>query len=452
MGTLFGTDGVRGIANRDLTAELAYRLGRAGAHVLKGANPRPRVVIGKDTRLSGDMLEAALVAGICSLGADVDLLGVVSTPGVAYLTRYLGADAGVVISASHNPAEYNGIKFFSRDGYKLPDEVEESMETLAVREPDSLPRPTGACLGRTRRAEAAVEGYLDFLAGSVEGDLRGVKVVVDCAHGAACRIAPAVLSRLGAEVVVINAAPDGTNINLGCGSTHPEGLQEAVLREGAHAGLAHDGDADRVIAVDEKGRVVDGDQIMAICGLEMIRTGRLAENTLVATVMSNLGLELAIRRAGGRVVRTRVGDRYVLEEMRARGFNLGGEQSGHIIFLDHTTTGDGVLTALQLLRVMRDRGEPLSVLAAQMERFPQVLWNVRVRDKEAFSQALSANGRIARAIEEVEAELGAAGRVVVRPSGTEPLVRIMLEGADAGRLEALARQLVGVIEQELSRG
>lgn len=445
MGRLFGTDGVRGIANAELSPDLAYRLGRAGAVFLKEGERKPRIIIGKDTRLSGDMLEAAMTAGLTSAGADVLRVGVVSTPAVAFLVRELGADGGVMISASHNPAEYNGIKFFTREGYKLPDEVEDRIEELVLSEVDDLPRPIGEGIGRVFPAEPEVERYIQYLMSTIRANLSGLKIVVDTANGSATDIAPTVLRRLGAEVIAINDRPNGLNINVACGSTHPQALQQAVLRHGADLGLAHDGDADRVIAVDEKGQVVDGDHIMAICGLDLLRKGRLKDNTIVATVMSNLGLDLAMKRAGGRVLKTRVGDRYVLEEMLKRDLTLGGEQSGHLIFLEHSTTGDGILTALQLLGVLKERGEPLSSLAAVVQKMPQVLLNFRVQRKEGLEE----NPRIQAAIQRAEEELGEMGRVLVRPSGTEPLIRVMLEGPNKGRLEELAREIGRVIQEEM---
>lgn len=446
MGRLFGTDGVRGIANTELTPELAYRLARVSIPVLAAEAKRPKVVIGRDTRLSGDMLEAAMVAGFCAAGADVLLVGVMPTPAVAYLTRELAAETGVVLSASHNPAEYNGIKFFFRDGYKLPDAVEDEIEKRLEHDGSGLGCPTGGAIGRVYRVEDAADKYVAYAAATAGTDLTGLNVVVDCAHGAASQVAPAVLRRLGATVQVLNAAPDGLNINTDCGSTHPEAMQQAVRASGADLGIAHDGDADRVLAADCRGESVDGDQIMAICALELLRAGSLPGNTLVATVMSNLGLDLAIKQAGGQVVRTKVGDRYVLEAMLERGLKLGGEQSGHIIFLDHNTTGDGIITALQLLRAVRESGEPLHVLAAQMPKLPQVLVNVAAKRKDAIQDS----ARIADAVRQAEARLGEYGRLLVRPSGTEPLVRVMAEGEDPALLHEIAEHLGDLIRQELA--
>lgn len=440
MGTLFGTDGVRGIANRELTPELALKLGRAGAYVLSRGNPGARMVVGCDTRLSCDMLEAALAAGICSAGVDVLKVGVMPTPAVAYLTRELGAVGGVVISASHNPMEDNGIKFFGANGYKLPDEMEEEIERL-VYSLDSIPLPVGEGIGRVHQVYEAVERYVAFLKGTVSCELKGLKVVVDCANGAASQVAPRVLRELGAEVVSIFSSPDGANINAGCGSTHPEKLQEAVVRHGAHLGLAHDGDADRVVAVDHLGNLVDGDQIMVILGRYLKEHGRLARNTVVVTVMSNLGLDLALQESGIRVLRTKVGDRYVLEELLRCGANFGGEQSGHIVMLDYTTTGDGILTALQLLQVVKEKGASLQELAAQMEKFPQVLKNVPVADKEKVMSSPA----LAEAIARQQERLGGQGRILVRPSGTEPLIRVMVEARDKDCLHAVVDELVNVI-------
>lgn len=391
------------------------------------------------------MLSAALAAGICSAGGDVIDLGVVTTPGVAYITTHLQADFGVMISASHNPAPDNGIKFFSGAGYKLPDEVEDRLEALVREKPDRMGRPTGAGLGSIANQGGEIEAYVEHLV-STGTSLKGMKVVVDCGHGAAFELAPEVLRRLGAEVVALNTAPDGLNINDGCGSTHPERLQKAVLEHGAHAGIAHDGDADRCIAVDERGRLVDGDQIMAVCAMEMRERGELAGDTVVATVMSNMGLELFLRQQGIRLVRTKVGDRYVLEEMQKGGFTLGGEQSGHVIFGRLSTTGDGILTAVQLLSVVARKQVPLSALAGQMQRLPQWLENVRVKSKNGWDQ----NENILAAIAKAESALNGQGRVLVRPSGTEPVIRVMLEGPDLEFIKHLSQQIREVILAELT--
>lgn len=442
MGAIFGTDGVRGVANRELTPELALKLGRAGAYVLSRGLPGASLVVGWDTRISSDMLEAALTAGICSAGVNVLKVGVMPTASIAYLTRALGAAGGVVISASHNPMDDNGIKFFGASGYKLSDGMEEEIEQL-VSCPDRIPAPVGAGVGRAYPVVDAVDRYVAFLKDTVSCDFSGLKVVVDCANGAASRVAPRVLAELGAEVIPIFNTPDGVNINAGCGSTHPAALQEAVLEHGAHLGLAHDGDADRVVAVDGRGNPVDGDQIMVILARALQKKGRLAKNTVVATVMSNLGLDLALGQSGIRVLKTRVGDRYVLEELLRSGATFGGEQSGHIIMLDYNTTGDGILTALQLLQVVRETGAPLQELAAQMEKLPQLLENVRVTDKDK----VMSSPVLARAIQEQEERLAGQGRILVRPSGTEPLVRVMVEGRDMDLLRSIAGELVDVIRR-----
>lgn len=440
---LFGTDGVRGIANVELTPELAFRVGRAAAAVI-GRGARLRFAVGRDTRLSGDLLQSALVAGFLSAGADVVDLGVMTTPGVAYLTRALGCSGGAVISASHNPAEYNGIKLISGSGYKFPDEVEAEIERLVLGE-EGGPRPSGGGVGRLQRLPEARERYLEYLAGTLPGRLPPLRVVVDCAHGATAHLAPELLERVGLRVSVINDRPDGLNINAGCGSTHPDGLARAVVEGGADLGIAHDGDGDRAIAVDEKGRVVDGDAIMGVVARALHAEGRLRGGAVVATVMSNLGLEVFLGRLGVRLVRTAVGDRYVLEEMLRGGYCLGGEQSGHIIFLDHATTGDGMLTALQLLRVLAGSGGTLSSLAESVPRYPQVLRNVRLPGGVRYRET----PRIALALAEARRALGERGRVLVRPSGTEPLVRIMVEGEDPGQVERQAAALEEVIAGEL---
>jgi phosphoglucosamine mutase len=442
MPRLFGTDGVRGVANSELTPELAFALGRSAATVLTKGKKDAQIIIGRDTRVSGQMLEAALVAGITSVGVHVQRLGVIPTPGVAYLVRRLGVDGGVMISASHNPVPDNGIKFFSESGFKLPDEVEDQIEALL--NSDSLPRPTGVEVGRVMERTDAVQLYVDFLESTAPTRLDGLKVVVDCGFGAAYYIAPTVYEALGAQVVSLHAEDDGTRINVNCGSTHTERLQEAVKEHKAQIGIAHDGDADRVLAVDEAGALVDGDQIMAVCGIERISRGQLPHDTIAATVYSNLGLTEAFRQAGGDVVITANGDRYVLEAMREKGLALGGEQSGHIIFLDHNTTGDGVLTAVQLMCVLVREKKPLSELVKVMRQFPQVLKNVRVATKDGWEE----NQRIREAIESVQKELGDKGRVFVRASGTEPLIRVMAEGPDATELERLAGEIARVIGEE----
>lgn len=444
MGRLFGTDGVRGIANADLTPELAFRLGEAAGHFLCEGG-RGRVVVGKDTRISGDMLEAALVAGICSGGADALVCGVVPTPAVAFLTREMGADGGVVISASHNPAEYNGIKFFSRDGFKLPDALEEEIEGFVEEPSRAFARPTGAAVGRAVALEDAVERYVAHAVSTVPGGLHGLKVALDCGHGASARTSARALEALGVEVVAVNCDWSGTDINDGCGSTHLGPIAALVRESGADLGLAHDGDADRVLAVDETGAEVDGDQIMAVCAAHLKAVGRLPHDAVVGTVMTNLGFKVAMRDLGIEVVETKVGDRYVLEEMRARGAVLGGEQSGHIIFLEHATTGDGLVTGLQLASVMKATGRPLSELTRVMRRYPQVLVNVRVADKGR----LGTSGALADAIATEEAALGDTGRILVRASGTEPLVRVMAEAAEIDAAQGAVDRLVEVVRTEL---
>lgn len=448
MRKLFGTDGVRGVANIDpMTTEMAMQLGRAAGYIFKKDDRRHRIVIGKDTRLSGYMLENALVAGICSMGVDVMLVGPLPTPGIAFITSSMRADAGVVISASHNPYQDNGIKFFSADGFKLPDELELKIENLIFsRKIDSL-RPTAAEVGKAYRIDDAKGRYVVFLKNTFPRnlDLKGLKIVLDCANGAAYKVAPAVLEELGAEVISLGVSPNGTNINAGCGSMHPEVMAEAVREHRAHLGIALDGDADRAIFVDEFGNEVDGDQIMAICGIDMIKAGTLAHNTVVATVMSNMGLDIALRRAGGQVVKTAVGDRYVVEEMLRGGYNLGGEQSGHMIFLDHNTTGDGTLTALQVLAIMQRSGKTLSELAQVMIALPQVLLNVRVERRADLAEF----PEIIRIIQEIEAKLGEDGRLLIRYSGTEPLLRIMLEGPDKVEITGMAHAIADCVTQYL---
>ncbi|HAA90084.1 MAG: Phosphoglucosamine mutase [Thermoanaerobacterales bacterium 50_218] len=444
MGVLFGTDGVRGIANDQLTPELAFRLGKAGAYLLGRSGERCRIVIGRDTRISGDMLEAALIAGICSVGGDCLKAGVIPTPGLSYLTRAFGCSAGIMVSASHNPVADNGIKFFGSDGFKLPEEAEEKIEELVLNDSFNFPKPVGAEVGRVYEALEGLDSYLEFLKERVRVDLRGLRLVVDCANGAASRIAPLLFSELGAEITVIHGEPDGLNINKECGSTQPQSLQKAVVELGADLGLAFDGDADRLIAVDEKGNIVDGDQIIVICGIARKRAGLLPGNRVVVTVMSNLGLKEALQQEGIEVRETKVGDRYILEEMLRSGAVLGGEQSGHIIFLDQTTTGDGLLTALELLKVFREAQQPLSVLAAQMRRFPQVLVNVRVRDKKGFQD----DPEVAEVVKCAAERLGERGRILVRPSGTEPVVRVMAEGPVEDQLKEVVAEIAAVIEKK----
>ncbi|WP_096270720.1 phosphoglucosamine mutase [Paucisalibacillus globulus] len=444
MGKYFGTDGVRGVANKELTPELAFKLGRFGGYVLTKETQKPRVLIGRDTRISGNMLEGALVAGLLSIGAEVMRLGVISTPGVAYLTKATSAQAGIMISASHNPVEDNGIKFFGPDGFKLLDAQEEEIETLMDGE-DNLPRPVGADVGVVSDYFEAGHKYLSFLKESIDNDFVGMQIALDCAHGATSSLATHLFADLEADIYTIGASPDGLNINDGVGSTHPETLQSFVLEKGADIGLAFDGDGDRLIAVDEKGNIVDGDQIMYICAKYMNEKGFLRHNTVVSTVMSNIGFYKALEENGMRSDKTAVGDRYVMEEMRKGGYNLGGEQSGHIIFLDYSTTGDGMLSAIQLVNVMKETGKPLSELASEMTVFPQVLKNVRVTDKE---KALN-DPTIKQEVDKVEAALGSNGRVLVRPSGTEPLVRVMVEAPTKEECEQYTNQIANVIEDLL---
>ncbi|MFD2043365.1 phosphoglucosamine mutase [Ornithinibacillus salinisoli] len=444
MGKYFGTDGVRGVANKDLTPELAFKLGRFGGYVLTKETSRPKILIGRDTRISGNMLEGALVAGLLSIGAEVMRLGVISTPGVAYLTKATSSQAGVMISASHNPVEDNGIKFFGPDGFKLLDEQEKEIEQLMEGE-DNLPRPVGAEVGVVNDFFEAGQKYLSFLKGSIDNDFEGLHIALDCAHGATSSLATHLFADLEADLYTIGSSPDGLNINDGVGSTHPDKLQAFVLEKEADIGLAFDGDGDRLIAVDEKGNIVDGDQIMFICAKYMNEKGFLRHNTVVSTVMSNIGFYKALDENGMRSDKTAVGDRYVMEEMRKGGYNLGGEQSGHIIFLDYSTTGDGMLSALQLVNVMKETGKPLSELASEMAVFPQVLKNVKVVDKQ---KALT-DARILNEIEAVEQQLGDQGRVLVRPSGTEPLVRVMVEAPTKEECEKYADQVVKIIDDLL---
>jgi phosphoglucosamine mutase len=444
---LFGTDGVRGLANREVTAELALDLGVAAAHVLGEvgafAGHRPVAVVGRDPRASGEFLSAAVIAGLASAGVDVLDAGVVPTPAVAKLMINEDADLGVVLSASHNPMPDNGIKFFGKGGHKLPDEVEDA---IAGRLGEQWQRPTGAGVGRVRPFPDPAGHYVAHLLSTLPHRLDGLKIVVDCAHGAASAVAPTALRAAGAQVVVIGAEPDGLNINDGYGSTHLEHLRDAVVSHEADAGIAHDGDADRCLAIDHLGREVDGDQIMAVLALAFRDRGALRRDTLVTTVMSNLGLLLAMRAAGVEVVQTAVGDRYVLEEMRRGGFSLGGEQSGHVVMLDHSTTGDGLLTGLHLLARMAQTGRSLADLAAVMQRLPQVLVNVPGVDKARAG----ADPDLAAAVDKAEAELAGSGRVLLRPSGTEPLVRVMVEAANADQARRVAEQLAHVVRERLA--
>jgi phosphoglucosamine mutase len=446
---LFGTDGIRGKANRPpMTPEFAVRLGRAITLVARLSGRRvPRIVIGKDTRLSGYMLETAISAGICAMGGRVLLLGPMPTPAVANLTQTMRADAGVVISASHNPYEDNGIKIFGPDGFKLPDERELEIEQLLEDESLDEQAPTGANVGRAERIADAGGRYIVYAKNTFPKELRldGLRVVIDAAHGAAYKVAPAVFSELGADVTAIGISPNGKNINRGSGALHPEGMVREVQKRGAQIGIALDGDADRVIIADENGQIVDGDAVMALCATRMLASSRLVANTVVATVMSNMGLEHAVARAGGRVLRTAVGDRYVVEEMKRGGFSFGGEQSGHLIFLDHATTGDGVVAALQVLAIMVAEQKPLSELAHVMERVPQVLESLLLPERRPIEQMAG----LTREIKRVEVELGAEGRVLVRWSGTEPKLRLMVEGPDLDRLHIVVREMAAAARADL---
>ena len=449
MKKLFGTDGIRGVANEPpMTSETAMQLGRAVAHIFKNKEGRHRILIGKDTRVSGYMLETALASGICSMGVDVLLVGPMPTPGIAFLTTDMRADAGIVISASHNPFQDNGIKIFSRDGYKLPDDTEEEIERLMFSQEIDALRPTATEVGKAFRMDDAGGRYIVFLKKTFPGDftLDGYKIVLDCAHGAAYKIAPHVFSELGAEVYSLGIEPDGANINLNCGATHPEVISKAVKERGADIGIALDGDADRVIFVDENGVEVDGDHIMALCAVDLLRENRLKKNTVVATVMSNIGLEIALRKEGINMVRSAVGDRYILEHMRTHGYNFGGEQSGHIIFFDLNKTGDGILSALQVLAVMKKNNKQLSALSAIMQKFPQVIENVEVGNKKDLDGVPDIKQAIARA----EETLLGKGRVLVRYSGTEHLCRVMVEGQDEDEIRGIAHNLARIIGNKLN--
>lgn len=445
MARLFGTDGVRGVANDELTPMLAMQLGQAGAYVLsKEKEHKPTIMVGCDTRISGDMLANALMAGACSVGANVVYVGVIPTPAIAYLTKKYRVDAGVVISASHNPVEFNGIKFFDGNGFKLPDALEDEIEALIKNGMKDVQFPTGPSVGKIKYRTDAREEYINHAVNAVPVDLRGMKIVVDCAEGASYYTSVETLKELGAEIVAIHNNPDGTNINANCGSTHMEELKARVVYEKAHVGLAFDGDADRLLAVDENGKQVDGDEIMAIVGNHMKNKGTLKDNTIVATVMSNLGFFLMGKEQGIHMEQTKVGDRYVLERMLEIGANLGGEQSGHIIFLDENTTGDGLLSALHLLRVMVETGKPLSELARIMTVLPQALVGAKVPNhkKESYMEYTE----IAEAIARVSEKFAGEGRVLIRPSGTEPLVRVMIEGKDQALIEKEAKELAELIQ------
>ena len=449
MARLFGTDGVRGIANQDLTCELAFKLGQAAACVLASNVHRPTILVGRDTRISGEMLESALVAGICSMGARAVLVDVLPTPAIAYLTRYYQADAGAVISASHNTVEYNGIKFFNSQGYKLPDAIEDEIEEIVKNGlPEDKQLPVGEGVGRPVRQRNAQRRYIDFAKETTGVRLDGLHIVVDCAQGASYEVAPAVLQELGAKVSAYYHEPDGTNINENCGSTHPERLCELVRELGADVGLAFDGDADRLMAVDERGRVVNGDQVMCICANHLKQQGRLRNNTVVTTIMSNMGLELALKKLGIQNVKTKVGDRYVLENMLANNYSLGGEQSGHVIFLDYNTTGDGLITALQLLTVIVESKQSLSRLARIMEVLPQALYGAHVSDARKYDY--DKDETILASIAALEKKYEGRGRVLVRASGTEPIVRVMIEGPDQHEMDQDVYALAKLIERKLN--
>jgi len=446
---MFGTDGVRGIANKELTVDLAYKLGKAGALVLTQCTSKPRIIVGMDTRISGDMLESALVAGILSVGAEALCLGVVPTPAVAYLTKKYKAEAGVVISASHNPVEYNGIKFFNKDGFKLSDELEDKIQKLIESDFEGIHIPTGGMLGRKYIGEDAINDYVEFAKSTIDGDLSGMKIAVDCANGAAYKTSVKALKELGAEVFIINSDPDGININKDCGSTHPEDLMKFVVENRCNLGLAFDGDADRCLAVDEKGNLVNGDFMMVIAAKHLKSIGKLNHDTVVVTVMSNLGLHIALKEAGIKTVSTKVGDRYVLEEMAKEGYSIGGEQSGHVIFLDFNTTGDGLVSGIQLAETVKSTGKPLSELAATMKELPQVLVNAKVPNN--MKDIHEKDEEIMADIKAMEDKMAGCGRVLIRPSGTEPLVRVMLEGENQEEIDKMAHDLAKKIEEKANR-
>ncbi|KYH35257.1 phosphoglucosamine mutase [Clostridium tepidiprofundi DSM 19306] len=446
MGRIFGTDGVRGVANTELTADLAYKLGRAGAYVLTEGTHKPTIIVGKDTRISGDMLEAALCSGILSVGAEVIKVGVVPTPAVAYLIRKYNADAGVVISASHNPVEYNGIKFFNSKGYKLKDELEDKIQSIIESDFEGVPTPIGEQLGRMNVKHDAYEDYIEHAISTAKGDLKGLKIALDCANGASYVTSVKAFRKLGAEVLVINNDPDGININKECGSTHPERLMDYVVDNKCDLGLAFDGDADRCLAVDEKGNLINGDFIMAICGRYLKEIDQLDNDTIVVTVMSNLGLDIALEKEKIKTIKTKVGDRYVLEEMLKGNYKLGGEQSGHIIFLDYNTTGDGLVTGIQIASVVKKSMKKLSELAAMMTELPQVLVNAKVPNN--MKNIHEIDSEIKEEIKKIEYKLHGCGRVLIRPSGTEPLVRVMLEGENQSELDEMAHTLARLIESK----
>jgi phosphoglucosamine mutase len=446
MSRMFGTDGVRGVANTELTGELAYKLGRSGAFVLTEAAHKPKILVGMDTRISGDMLESALVAGILSVGAEAICLGVVPTPAIAYLTRKYGADAGIVISASHNTVEYNGIKFFNSQGFKLSDELEDTIQAVIENDFKDVPSPIAGNLGKKTINTTAVADYIEFAKSTISGDLKGLKIALDCANGASFITSVKAVRDLGAEVLVINNDPDGLNINKDCGSTHPEHLMAFVKENHCDLGLAFDGDADRCLAVDEKGNLINGDFIIAICAKHLKDMGKLTKDTVVVTVMSNLGLDIAMKEENIATVKTKVGDRYVLEKMKEEGYSLGGEQSGHVIFLDFNTTGDGLVSGVQLATVIKESGKPLSKLASMMTELPQVLVNATVpNDKKGIYET---DTEIIEEIKRMEQSLNGCGRVLIRPSGTEPLVRVMLEGKVQCELDEMAHSLAKLIQEK----
>ena len=450
MGRLFGTDGVRGIANTELTSELAMEIGRAAATVLSdGSRRRPTFVIGSDTRASSDMLGAALMAGLCSVGADVIQLGVVPTPAVAYLVCKYKADAGVMISASHNPAEFNGIKIFSENGFKLPDMIEEKIEDLILEKTKSYAKPIGGEVGKVTYAAQASEDYIRYIKSTAHCSLDGMKIAIDCANGAASVTAPTLFRELGADLHVLFDKPNGANINRECGSTHLEALAEYVVKNGLECGIAFDGDADRCLCVDERGNVIDGDMIMAICALDLKRRGKLNKNTVVGTIMSNFGFSKFCEDNDLRFIATKVGDRYVLEEMLLEDYSFGGEQSGHVIFRDFATTGDGQLTATQLLVMLHQSGKKLSELASVMTRYPQTIVNLKISAEGKI--AFYTDREINEKLEEAKATLGKSGRIVVRPSGTEPLIRVMVEGSDTTLIEKIANEVSALISERLGK-
>jgi len=446
MKKLFGTDGIRGIANREpMTAEVIFHIGRAGAYLFKD-EVNPKILIGRDTRISGDMLEAALIAGICSAGVDVLRVGIAPTPVMAYLTRVYHANCAIVISASHNPFDHNGIKYIRGDGFKFSDTEEEEIERIYFKNHSKDEWPTEKNIGRVKELSEGEEKYIDYIKSTLPSKftLKGYKIVLDCANGASYLINPRVFTELGAEIITINDKPNGININYNCGSVHPTSLRKEVLRQKADLGFSYDGDADRVIAVDEKGNIVDGDQIMVICALNLIKKAQLPNKKVVTTLMSNIGFDRAIEKAGGQVIRGNIGDRYVLEMMKKVNAVIGGEQSGHIIFSKYSTTGDGLLTSLQLMKVLREEEKRLSNLASVMEKYPQIILNYEVKDKERFFKNIC----IKKFIKEIEKELDGKGRIFVRASGTEPLIRILLEGKDKNKLEIISQDLKEVIEKE----